>query len=455
MRVALVTPPSLRPLSRDMAGGLGFHGSNAVVLPPLDLLYIAAILREQKQTVCVIDSDPEQLTENDVLKKIFDFLPDFVISTISLPNLSYDCSFLEKVKMSGSWKVIPKTNITDPDILMNILNLTKAEYVLWSEPEKDILSILNGEQKHSMAWIENGTLKKSEPSWVENPDVLPFPTRDLINLQVYKYNLLGFPVTTIQTSRGCPYPCGYYCPYPLVQGKIWRSRSAQNVIDELKEIRFTYKISDVLFRDAVFTLDKKRTLEICNKMISENLNIRWWCETRVDRLDEELLLKMKEAGCVGINIGVETADEKILKTVAKRGVTIPMILEITRLAKRIGIQLHYLLMVGLLDETKSSIYETYKLVKKAKPDSIGITFASPYPGTELRKDAIREGLIENPDFELFDAVQPIMRSRNIGIKELTTGASLIRKRHDLNQKTGFISKLKGSICDINAKIWAS
>ena len=99
-------------------------------------------------------------------------------------------------------------------------------------------------------------------------------------------------------------------------------------------------------------------------------------------MDEELLLKMKEAGCVGINIGVETADEKILKNVAKRGVTITMILEITSLAKNIGIQLHYLLMVGLLDETKSSIYETYKLIKKAKPDSIGITFASLYPGTE-------------------------------------------------------------------------
>src|SRR5207237_347256 len=108
------------------------------------------------------------------------------------------------------------------------------------------------------------------------------PARALLPTDRYVYPLLGAPVATLQTSRGCPYPCGYYCPYPLVEGKAWRAQSPERVLAEIRDVVERHGIRKIYFRDATFTLDQKRAARLCELIREAGWRLEWMCETRVD-----------------------------------------------------------------------------------------------------------------------------------------------------------------------------
>jgi radical SAM superfamily enzyme YgiQ (UPF0313 family) len=110
---------------------------------------------------------------------------------------------------------------------------------------------------------------------------------------------------------------------------------------------------------------------------------------------------MYRAGCKGINIGIETGDKTLMAELAKKGLTPDRIVELTGFCKDLGIELHYLLMVGLPGESRDTLYETFKLVDRMQPESIGITTVTPYPGTRLFEDAVKNGWIIRPDVNSF------------------------------------------------------
>ena len=238
----------------------------------------------------------------------------------------------------------------------------------------------------------------------------------------------------MQTSRGCPYPCSYYCPYPLVQGKSWRSRSPAHVVREIEDIARNYRIDKILFRDATFTLDKERVRNICGLIAEKKINISWWCETRVDCLDYELMRLMKEAGCRGMNIGVETGDPELMRKQAKAGLTIEKLNLIIKAARELKLKLHLLLMIGLPQETKGSLYKTYKLIRDLRPESIGVCIVTPYPGTALYEQARQKGWIESEDWTRFGGHYPVMHTDNFSAKDLSRAHRMIMYGFNLSKK---------------------
>ena len=200
----------------------------------------------------------------------------------------------------------------------------------------------------------------------------------------------GNIVTTIFTSRGCPYKCTF-CDRPHL-GKMFRARSPENVVQELEEC-VKMGIDNFLFYDDTFSVNKKRVIDICKEIIKRKLNIDWDIRTRVDNVNEEMLRLMKKAGCNGIHYGIETGSEKILKVLDK-GITIEQANRIFELTRKYRIPTLAYFMIGNPTETIDDINTTFKVMKMLKPDYVHLTILTPFPGTKIYFDGLKSGIIK-------------------------------------------------------------
>jgi len=456
MKILLINSPSAEhQVVRDMAGGLGFDGGSAVVLPPLDLAYMGAVLLGKGHQAEILDAGALGCTREEAHRLIRAKEADTVIATVSLPSLYGDCAFLKEMGAYFKGKIIAKTGIAYPPILKEILEKSSAGRCIYGECDLEIDKLIVEDEKRGTAFMEGGVFRMEANLLVEYLDALPLPARSLLDNARYRYVLLGDNTTTMQTSRGCPFPCAYYCAYPLVQGKKWRHRSPEHVLKEIEDIVHSYKISRIFFRDATFTMDKERTLAICDLIIARKIKIQWWCETRVDCLDEELMRKMRAAGCEGINIGVESGDTEVMETQAKIGMTFRKLKHIRETGRVLGLKLHFLLMVGLPKETKESIYKTYRLVAKLRPETIGITILTPYPGTPFYFEAKEKGWLETENWTEFGGHMPVMHTDTLSSEDLNYARNMLNRIFYCLSRPGYLSRVKAKILGLRLKIWAS
>lgn len=213
---------------------------------------------------------------------------------------------------------------------------------------------------------------------IENLDSLPFPARDLIyEKEKYPHQAFGY----ILTSRGCPYEC-IFCSSPKIWGRKVRFRSPEKVVAEIEEVVRDFKTRTFRINDDTFTVNKKRVLEICDLLIEKNLGITWQCDTRVNLLTRDLCKRMKEAGCVQFNLGVESGNPEVL-SFTKKGITLDQARNAIKMTKDAGILALAYFMIGFPDETCEQIQDTIAFMEEVKPDFSVFSIVTPYPGTEL------------------------------------------------------------------------
>jgi GT2 family glycosyltransferase/radical SAM superfamily enzyme YgiQ (UPF0313 family)/tetratricopeptide (TPR) repeat protein len=444
MRIALINSPSLsvRPVSRSMAGGLGFDGHDGMLLPPLDLAIMAATLCQKGETVDLIDADPLGLDAAAIYARLEGHPWDVAVGTVSLPTLDQDAAFLAELRRRHpTARIIGKTLVRDHGVLKALLERSGADLVIHGEADLTITDIVYSRGTAGTAWLEAGapgavpSFRFDEGSPVEDLNQLPFSARELLPNDRYIYPLLGTPVATLQTSRGCPYPCGYYCPYPLVEGVKWRSQKPERIFAELKDVVERQGITKIYFRDATFTLNQERVARLCDLIVAAGWPIEWVCETRVDCLGDLLLEKMRAAGCVGLLVGVETGDEQVMHLrEGKKGLTIPMLAHLREKTCQLGIRLHFLLIVGLPQETRESLVATYDLIQRYKPDTIGVTIITPYPGTPLHAEGLREGWIDSHQWKDYGGHQIPMHTPNLTRDDMEAGKQFLEEGFALLQK---------------------
>lgn len=444
MHIVLINSPSLarRPVSRSMAGGLGFDGGDHLLLPPLDLATMASSLRQVGESVELIDADPLRLDEAGVYRRLEGRTWDVLLATVALPTLDADAAFLAELRRRHpDAKVFAKTLIRDHRTLEALLGRSGADLVIHGEADLSIVDLVAGRSRKGCAWLgqddgsDSTSLRFEEGEPVTDLNRLPFPARDLLPNQQYVYPLLGSPVATLQTSRGCPYPCGYFCPYPLVEGVKWRSQSPERIAAEIKEIVERQGITKLYFRDATFTLNQERIERLCDLIVRAGWTLDWMCETRVDCLSDGLMEKMRAAGCVGILIGVETGDEAVMHhREGKKGLTVPRLAHVRDKARRLGIRLHFLLIVGLPKETRESIVATYDLIQRYQPDTIGVTIITPYPGTPLYEEALRRGWIDSMRWGDYGGHQVPMHTPQLSREDLITGKQFLEEGFAILQR---------------------
>jgi len=202
----------------------------------------------------------------------------------------------------------------------------------------------------------------------------------------------------IITSRGCPSSCRF-CASPRFWGKSVRFRSPRSIVDEIRFIRDRYGLLYFSIRDDTFTFDRERVVEFCRLLIREKLHILWNCQSRVNAVDEEMLVWMKRAGCECIQFGVESGSTGILRVLAKQ-ITPDQVRHAASATRKAGINLSVYLITGVPGETKEDLEATIRLIEDIKASDGQVSPLAYYPGTELFESGVAGGVVRKDLFEV-------------------------------------------------------
>lgn len=390
---------------------------------PLGIGYLAAVLEKNGYTVNVIDCQALKLTYREVENELRKRQPDVV--GVTSTTLTYK-SALNIIKIAK--KVLPNcltvyggchATFWDEEALKECPQL---DVIVRGEGENTMLELVKKIEASKSFHRVLGTTCRKDGKAVKNPDRpyiedldnLPFPARHIFPLERFrKYGKVIFPLTT---SRGCVYWCDF-CTAVRMFGRKYRMRSPKNVVDELELLYKKYGEDQYTFYDDAFTVNQPRVVEICDEILRRDLKIRWDCETRVDMVTKELLLKMRKAGCIAVWFGVEAGSQRVIDAMGK-GISIKQTVMAFKWAREAGLITVASVILGFPGETKETAWETMKLVERIKSDEIGIYIATPYPGTPMYDYVKEMGWLKIHDFNKYDTATPTFESPTLSMKEL-------------------------------------
>lgn len=425
MRILLINPPLENSLPTEVPTLVNEErGYN----PPLGLMYIASYANEYSDhEIMIMDSQVEGLSLNKIKERIREYDPDVVgmtamsftlIDCLKVADASKDINKNVKIVLGG-----PHPNLYPNETI----NLKNIDFLVLGEGEINFLDLMNNiknpKKVRGIVYKEgNRTVITGPPKFIDDLDKIPFPDRTMTPFKKYTSLLAKDKyMTTMITSRGCPYKC-LFCDRPHL-GKKFRARSAKNVVQEMKEC-LNLGIKEFLIYDDTFTIDRQRVVDICNLIIKGGLKVRWDIRARVNTVDFPLLKLLKKAGCDRIHYGVEAGNDEILR-ILRKGVTKKQVRETFKLTKKANIQTLAYFMIGSPRETKKTIIESIEFAKELDPDYVHFTITTPFPGTDLYFLGLKEGIIKGDVWKEFaknpkrDFVPPLWEE-NLDRKELTT-----------------------------------
>ena len=333
-----------------------------MVMPPLGVLYLSAVLKKNGVKSTIID-----LSHSAELPEIKTKLVGISATT---PQYPYALEVLKKLKSEGHIVAIGGPHGSAlPEVCLH----DGFDYVIIGEGERAILELLN---------LPSNQIIKSE--YIEDIDSIPFPDRNAIDIHAYKYAIDGLPATTMITSRGCPYDCAFCAN--SVWGRSTRLRSADNIFEEAEELKERHGFKAIMFFDDIFTIKKKRTLEICERLRGLNMNLRVFA--RANNIDDEIAGALYGAGCKEVGIGAESGSQKILD-MAMKGTTIEENTKAIQVLREYGIRVKLFMIIGLPGETEETVAETRRWLEEVKPDDFDLTVFVPMPTSKICKDPDR------------------------------------------------------------------
>ncbi|MDO9543279.1 MAG: radical SAM protein [Kiritimatiellia bacterium] len=391
------------------------------VAPPMGILYLAAYLREKIKGLDIRAIDGPNKGFDYTLAEVRKFNPDVL------------CVSYYTVSALGAYELINTMKKENPNLLVVVgghhvtaipgdaLKRSKADLEVYNEGEVTLTEIVGKYLENrtlgpadfgriqGVGCLENGELKITEPRpFIENLDSIPYPARDLINLQDYDgwFVTKQNPQARIFISRGCPYRCTF------CSNKVWnrrgskvRVRSPNNVVDELEMLKNKYGVRE--FFDDADELNNNipNSIAICREIKRRNLGMTWKCQLRSNNLPEELVKAMAEAGCWYIHLGIESGNPRTLNGIKKR-ITMEESEAACRLLRKYNIKVLALFMLfNVWEENGNMVFEGVKesentlayarrLLKRNLVNFISTGHTQPYPGSELYDIAVRHNLIK-------------------------------------------------------------
>ncbi|MBN3038767.1 MAG: radical SAM protein [Candidatus Omnitrophica bacterium] len=360
---------------------------------PLGLAYIGSVLKQKKARVSILDATAPYVKYDikSFKQSIKDYSPIFVGMSITTLFSGFAYDLIKELKEIKTTIVSGGAHST---LFPQEVITHGADIAVRNEGERAVEQLMDYFQgKAGLEDIPGISYRNSSGDIVHNPprqmisdlDGIPFPAKELFNFKDYvadRSDLRRYG--GIITSRGCFGQCSY-CSKEVFGNKL-RVRSADNILEELKIMHKKYGLVDFSFYDDVFTANKSRVFELCEK-IERDLDFRpsWNCVSRVDCIDSELLKAMRRAGCATINYGVESANPATLKQI-KKGVSIEKIEDIIFKTEQAGIECTINFMWGYPWETEQDLENTTKFISKIRPHVKEIMPGGvliPFPGTEI------------------------------------------------------------------------
>jgi anaerobic magnesium-protoporphyrin IX monomethyl ester cyclase len=410
VKTSLVNPPPLKGVYRHQP------------YLPIGLAYLAAVLEENGHEVTVIDCPALEMNYEKLKANLASIEPNVIGITSMTPTIQSALLSAHVAKEACPDAMVilggPHATFMDEQVLAEE---EAVDVVVRSEGEQTLLELTqNVSNPKALNSIEGITFRKDghvvrtpNRPFIQKLDELPLPAYKYFPLE--KYRLFGRMMLPIITSRGCPSQCSF-CTTARMFGKAFRARNPKNIVDELEWLRDVHGADAFTFYDDTFTLDKKRTLKICEEIKNRKIGLPWDCQTRVSTVSREILLKMREANCQQVFFGVESGCQKILDSV-KKGTTVEQNERAIRLAKDVGLFVSISVIIGYPGETKDMLQETVDLIRKAEPDDVYICVATPYPGTELRRIVEEMGWEMSNDWERYDTITPVFANPNLSAED--------------------------------------
>ncbi|RPI86212.1 MAG: radical SAM protein [Chloroflexi bacterium] len=393
-----------------------------MVWPQVSLAQMAALL-QPVYTLKIIDANAERIGWQEFAKLLDKYQPRYYFTQVTAPTLEndmYGC-FLAKAREAKT--IAFGTHVTPmPHETMSAF--PSLDFVLVGEPDLTIRDLLDNLDSRldtrsleiqtlflehdpyyeaaaqedgsvdmnkikGLAWRNGGQIVINMPRpFIKDLDKLPMPDHELLPLMTYRMPLIKGPFTFIVTSRGCPAGCTYCIKHVSYQYSA-RIRSAELIMEELWYLK-GLGIHNIHMYADLFTVNRDQVIELCKRMIDEKINIRWTCNSRVDYVDEEMLLLMGKAGCRLISWGIESGNEQILRH-ARKGAYPDKAERALKWAKKAGIMNWGYFIIGLPGETEGTIRQTIDFAKKLPLDIALFHVAAPYPGTPFFFEVVKNG----------------------------------------------------------------
>jgi len=376
--------------------------------PPLGIMTLSAVLKHAGHECVMFDQANPETPNEVILAEIRSQRPDLVgLSFLSTTSYPYAKILARQIRARE-----PKVKIAFGGVFVSLnasqvkAQCPEVDFVCRGDGEQLILDLLERlDDPHAVpgvTWAHGDGSVVTNPgrSMEKNLDQWPIPDRESLPLDFIESMPLDVPAvltldryTTMQTSRGCPWPC-VFCDIPVFNEGKWRCRSADHVMAELRQLE-NDGYGSVFFTDDHFLLRPQRIEEICRRINEEGLKIHWGCEGRVDSKCMELFPAMARANCRTLMFGIESGSQKILDRL-KKGQTLEQIETAVTNAKKAGVEIvHGFFVVGSPDETAEDIRKTFDFASRIRIDSFGFNRLCVYRGTPLWNEYVTRGLVDD------------------------------------------------------------
>lgn len=387
--------------------------------PHFGVMSISALLKSRGHKCDLILASEEK----DILRRVSKLSPDVVAFPCVTGEHKWVMDLAQRAKSTGVTTLIggPHPTYYPEEVIKNngvdVIAIGEADYACLElldnlQKNEDIRAIRN-------LWVkkDNKIFKNEVRDLISNLDELPHPDREIY----YKYPFLKkASVKQFLTGRGCPYLCTF-CSNHLLQ-KIYKGKggyirrvSPSKVVDEMKYVKEKYGLKTVSFTDDVFIMSKKWLDEFL-PMYKKEINLPFMCNVRVNLVTEEIIKQIKEYGCYGVAMGVESGNPYLRNVVLKKDITNEQIINAAEVIKKNGLKLKAFNMLGLPGETFENALETVKLNIKIKPDFAPCSLLEPYPGYDITKYAIEKGYLKE-NFGIDDVSESIYLPSAIEMKD--------------------------------------
>ena len=434
-----VYPDKKHRLVKDTAGGYGtgndfgnsffskflnIYVDQSIGMPAIEVMIISSILKQDHQV---------SYTRNIKDEKILDC--DFIILPSSIIAHETELHTLSKLKN----KKIFVTGI--------FANTMKDKYLkensIVVKNESDIFFYnLKKNGKLDKEFLDNLFINKELINDFYSPvllDDLPFPDwfsySKKFRLRNDFFSLKEKIAIPILATRGCPYSCFFYCTYPLQQGRKVRARSVKNIIDEIKYWQKTLGTNKFVFRDPVFSINRKHTIEFCNEVINQKLNITFMVETHLNNLDDEMIPLLKEAGLKLAYVGVESSSHFVLKDMKRFTVEHDKQFQVIKKCEDSGIKVKTMFIIGNPEDTRETIIQSIEYAKYLPSLYSQFSVFTPYPGTPAYNEF--KNIITEKKLENFNQYNLTFTHKNLSREDVDDLKSLAYFRYYFNFKKIF------------------
>ncbi|MDF0642944.1 MAG: radical SAM protein [Nitrospira sp.] len=373
--------------------------------PPIGIMSLSAVLKQAGHECVMFDQANPETPNQAIIEQIGREQPDLVgLSFLSTTSYPYAKILARQIRaVNARVKLAFGGVFASLNAPLVKLQCPEVDFVCRGDGEQLILDLLarlsDPEEVAGLTWMKDGKVRQNPGRPTERRlDQWPFPDRESLMLDFIESMPLDVPAvlsmdrfTTMQTSRGCPWPC-VFCDIPIFNEGKWRARSAQHVVAELKHLQ-ELGYGSVYFVDDHFLLQPKRIEAICSGITHEGLTIQWGIEGRVDSVAQHLFPAMAKAHCRTVMFGIESGSQKILDRLHKEQ-TLEEVRTAVANAKRAGIEIvHGFFTVGNPDETTDDMKATFDFASELPLDTFGFNRLCVYRGTPLWQEYVKRGLV--------------------------------------------------------------